>query len=561
MKLKSIRWRLPLTYAGIALITALVLGVTLLFILRDYYQAQEGAYLKKNAVAISEAIIPLLSQGQPPSELKDHLMLFSFLSQTHLRLLDANGNELADFNFSGGKDSSLVASAISLPAPGNLEASPGPASQSGTLSASPSPNGKAVINLQFGLPLPEGATLATASPSAQGGNMKFFVINKSSAGSSVQVSGQVEGNGPALVSVFPVAGTMFGFDLQGSGTIVQTRSTQVYTQALVSTEGKLLGSITLSEGPAYGLDIVLGVARGWAVASLVALLIAALAGWWVSRRMSAPLLVLTDGTRRMASGDLSARVAVAQQDEFGLLAASFNRMAEQVEDTVLMLKRFASDAAHELRTPLTALHTYLELAGEEQAAGAVPVQSLEQALEQVKRLETLTNDLLDLSRIESGANGAPLEDIELCALLREASEPYASQAEQSETAFTLELPEGEVRLQGHSAQLRRALGNLLGNALKFTPPGGSVSVRLVEEGGQARLSVEDSGIGVPEEDLPYLFNRFHRGRNATAYPGSGLGLAIVKAIAQAHGGGVSAENTPTGARFTLRLPVEKTPYL
>jgi signal transduction histidine kinase len=121
-------------------------------------------------------------------------------------------------------------------------------------------------------------------------------------------------------------------------------------------------------------------------------------------------------------------------------------------------------------------------------------------------------------------------------------------------AFALAVPEPSVPIWGDEAQLCHALGNLLDNGIKFTPQGGMVSVALVREGEWAELSVEDTGIGIPEGDLPHLFGRFHRGRNAAAYPGSGLGLAIVKAIAESHGGQVTAENTVPGARFVLRLP-------
>ena len=118
----------------------------------------------------------------------------------------------------------------------------------------------------------------------------------------------------------------------------------------------------------------------------------------------------------------------------------------------------------------------------------------------------------------------------------------------------MDLPDEPVTVQGERGQLRQALGNLLDNALKFTPEGGEIEVGLRQEGTWASLWVRDSGIGVPAEDLPGLFERFHRGRNAAAYPGSGLGLAIVKAVVQRHGGQVTAQNLEQGARFAVRLP-------
>ena len=133
---------------------------------------------------------------------------------------------------------------------------------------------------------------------------------------------------------------------------------------------------------------------------------------------------------------------------------------------------------------------------------------------------------------------------------------YASQAEQAGLDFALAVPPQPVVLRGEAGQLRQAVGNLLDNAIKFTPAGGTVQVALQQEAGWVTCVVTDDGSGIPETDLPHLFSRFYRGRNATAQPGNGLGLAIVQAIAAAHGGTVGAENTHRGARFTLRLPQE-----
>jgi signal transduction histidine kinase len=285
----------------------------------------------------------------------------------------------------------------------------------------------------------------------------------------------------------------------------------------------------------------------------VAVLLALLAGWWFSRRISAPVLALTASTRRMAAGDLSARAQVKSRDELGALAVSFNTMAASVEETVAALRRFVADAAHELQTPLTALRTNLELArGEGGPAGGSAY--LDSAEGQVQRLNHLVRDLLDLSRLEAGVDGGSRAPLDLAACVRQASEPYASQAEQAGVTLDLRLPAGEVVVAGDEKKLRRLLGNLLDNALKFTPAGGRVTVALEEDGGWACLRVDDTGIGIPPEDLEGMFARFHRGRNAAAYPGSGLGLAIVKAIAGELGGRVCAENTTEGARFSLFLP-------
>jgi signal transduction histidine kinase len=172
-------------------------------------------------------------------------------------------------------------------------------------------------------------------------------------------------------------------------------------------------------------------------------------------------------------------------------------------------------------------------------------------------LETLTNDLLELSRLETKSIEVTHEPLELNDLLNKVGEIYASQAEQKGLAFTLKLPADPLTIYSNELQLQRALGNLLDNALKFTPQGGAIEVSLqpLAEMAWVEIWVEDDGIGVPADELPQIFSRFHRGRNATHFPGSGLGLAITKAIVESQGGQVTAQGCSQGARFIVRLPV------
>ncbi|UCC75893.1 MAG: HAMP domain-containing histidine kinase, partial [Anaerolineales bacterium] len=240
-------------------------------------------------------------------------------------------------------------------------------------------------------------------------------------------------------------------------------------------------------------------------------------------------------------------------DEIGTLARSYNQMADRVQEIIVTLQRFASDAAHEIHTPLTALRTNLELARRDVLEGND--ENLVEAQAQVERLEALTAGLLDLSRIESGSQEQSRAAVDLVRLAEEVGELYASRAEQAGVEFDLSLPSTPVTVQGDVGQLRSALSNLLGNAVKFTPQGGSIRFGVRQEGAMAVSWVEDTGIGIPDEDLPHLFQRFHRGRNAASYPGSGLGLAIVRAIVEQHGGQIQAESHDQGSSFTLRIPI------
>jgi signal transduction histidine kinase len=218
------------------------------------------------------------------------------------------------------------------------------------------------------------------------------------------------------------------------------------------------------------------------------------------------------------------------------------------------LQRFVSDAAHELNTPLTALRTNLELMSEEKDQ-EVQRTYMEHAFQQTRRLEELTAALLDLSKLESGSSEESENQINLTALIQEESERFASTAEQKGLEFSVELPDQEIQWMGRPNQIRRVLSNLLDNAIKFTPEGGSVKLGLMSEESNILLWIEDTGIGIPEAEISHLFQRFHRAPNASSYPGSGLGLAIVKTIVEAHRGRVSVENKEQGVIFTIRIPI------
>jgi signal transduction histidine kinase len=173
----------------------------------------------------------------------------------------------------------------------------------------------------------------------------------------------------------------------------------------------------------------------------------------------------------------------------------------------------------------------------------------------LRRLEVMTSGLLDLSRIEAGGNRDERIPVDLVALISEVSELYASRAEQAGLVFQTDTPSEKTIAAVSEAQIRRVVGNLLDNAIKFTPENGIIRIGLCQEDKTIRLWVHDTGIGIPSDELPHLFSRFRRARNASAYPGSGLGLAIIKAIIEGHGGNVMVESSTQGTRFLLNIPV------
>ncbi len=323
------------------------------------------------------------------------------------------------------------------------------------------------------------------------------------------------------------------------------------TLGLPLTDG---GRVEVSEAPASGRDALVGVAQAWLVAAVLAVALAALVGYLISARISRPIVELTGASDRMADGDLSARAEVAGDDEVGQLAESFNAMAARIETTVTALRRFVADAAHEIGTPLTALQADLELA--EQAASTDDERRLvERALDQSRRLEALSGNLLQLSRIEAGESASHVALVDITSIASQVADGVASRAEAAGIELHVHIAEEPLVVAADRSELQTVFGNLLDNAIKFTPEGGSVSLDVRHEGGLAIATVTDTGVGIPAAEQPSVFSRFHRARNAAAYPGSGLGLAIVRASVERVGGSVTFESSDAGTAFRVSLPL------
>jgi two-component system sensor histidine kinase BaeS len=296
------------------------------------------------------------------------------------------------------------------------------------------------------------------------------------------------------------------------------------------------------------------VAQALSLAAALAVALAALAGYLLSSRITRPIVALTDASDRMTEGDLSVRAPVESNDEVGRLSASFNEMAGSMETTVTSLRRFVGDAAHEIGTPLTALQADLDLA-DESATTDDERRLVRRAIVQAQRIEGLSASLLKLSRIETGESFGESEPVDLAAIARLAADASASRAEQAGITLAAEMPDTPLLVMAESGKLSAVAENLLDNALKFTPSGGTVTISAQAREGWALLSVSDTGVGIPPAELEDVFDRFHRARNVAAYPGSGLGLAIVKATAERFGGAVGVESSDAGTRFEVRLPL------
>jgi two-component system sensor histidine kinase BaeS len=291
-----------------------------------------------------------------------------------------------------------------------------------------------------------------------------------------------------------------------------------------------------------------------AATALGVLLIAALVMVFAGRRLVRPILALTGAAQRMRNGDHAARVPVSGKDEVARLGHAFNAMAESIQQHDHQRKAMVSDVAHELRTPLANIKGYL-VASED---GVVPLdrELVTSLLEETGLLERLVADLQDLALADAGMlrmHPAPRDLSELAGQVVGAHRPAAEAAGVTLTVAA----DGPTPAVVDSTRIRQALGNLVSNAIRYTPDGGRVVVGVGRSGDDYLLTVTDSGTGIAAEHLPHLFDRFYRVEHSRsrATGGSGLGLAITKHLVEAHRGTITATSRPGhGSTFTIRLP-------
>jgi two-component system sensor histidine kinase MprB len=276
-------------------------------------------------------------------------------------------------------------------------------------------------------------------------------------------------------------------------------------------------------------------------------LVAAVSARLAARRVLRPVRVLTDAVEHVtATQDLTARIDMAGGDEIGRLGRSFATMMTALDASMHAQRQLVADASHELRTPLTSLTTNLELLADGKGLDDPEAPVLvRDAIDQAHELRSLVNNLVDLARY--GQDTAHTEDTRLDLVARTVIDRATTRA----AAPRFESALSPCLVHGDPDAIERAIGNLVDNAVKWSPPGGRVLI--VVSGGE--FSITDEGPGIPPQDLPFVFDRFYRSAQARSMPGSGLGLAIVRQVVETHGGKVVAEAIDRGLRMRFRLPV------
>jgi signal transduction histidine kinase len=326
-----------------------------------------------------------------------------------------------------------------------------------------------------------------------------------------------------------------------------------------------LGSIKTKLGvvivAAVGVTVVviaLGTKTGipiW-VRSVGAVVLALAMVQFLARGMTSPLREMAAAAQAMAKGDYSRRVTATSKDEVGRLAAAFNRMAADLAEVDRMRRDLVANVSHELRTPISALQAVLEnLVDEVERPDPVVLRRM---LGQVERLGGLVNQLLDLSRLESGAIPLRSRTFLVADLLKTAADESRLLARGRDgVVVEVSVEPADLEVYGDPERVHQVVANLLDNAIAHSPPGGGVRLKALGSGGVARIEVRDEGPGIPSEEAARVFERFYRSDSARSSRegSSGLGLAIARWIVDLHGGDIRVDTTySNGCNMVVELP-------
>ena len=284
-------------------------------------------------------------------------------------------------------------------------------------------------------------------------------------------------------------------------------------------------------------------------------------GYFLAGTSLRPLQGMMEELKAITDGrSLHRRLAVPHTgDELAGLARSTNQMLARLEQSFDSLRRFSADASHELKTPLMILRAGVERALTNPDTPAENFEELDRVLEEINRMTEMIDNLLTLARVDEGRAALALTDSDLRELIADLAETAEILAEPEHIRVSVSMPEEPVLLPIDRGRMQQLLLNLITNAVKYTPSGGTVSIRLADENDIVTIAVHDTGVGISAKDIPHIFDRFYRADLARSRsgerPGVGLGLAITKWIAEAHGGTITATSRPgRGTAFSVRIP-------
>ncbi len=329
----------------------------------------------------------------------------------------------------------------------------------------------------------------------------------------------------------------------------------------VEVEGEVVGTLIGGRGafgrvPPAGEAFLARVNRALLLAGVGATGVALLLGVLLTRSLTRPIRQLTAATRAVAEGDFGRQVSVVSRDELGELAVAFNQMSTDLARARSSRRQMTADIAHELRTPLSVIMGHAE-AGRDGVLPASP-ETFGLIHEEALSLNRVVQDLRMLSLAEAGELSLLRQPVSIAKLLQRAAAAQAPRAGREEISLRMEVDTNGPEIRVDPDRMTQVLGNLLDNALRHTPAGGAVKLAASTAPGIIRITVGDTGPGIPPEDLPHVFERFYRADKSRARDqgGSGLGLPIAKSIVEAHGGRIWAESNPgEGTNIIIEIPL------
>jgi len=314
----------------------------------------------------------------------------------------------------------------------------------------------------------------------------------------------------------------------------------------INVDGKMVGTIlTARRLPGFNPEERLFLERtnqALSLAILGALIVALLVGVLLARTLTGPLQALTRAAQNIAQGKLDQQVQVKSKDEIGQLASAFNRMSQEVARVNQLRRQMTADIAHDLRTPLTVIAGYVESMRD--GVLQPTTQRLSLIYSEIERLQRLVGDLRMLTQADAGELSLHAQRISPHTLLERAVALFQHQAERQKIRLAVKAGENLPEILVDEARMMQVMDNLLSNAFRYTPEGGEIQLSAEAADGKVRFSVRDTGPGIAAQELPYIFDRFHRSDKSrhTENGESGLGLAIVKALVESHQGSVWAES-------------------
>jgi heavy metal sensor kinase len=285
------------------------------------------------------------------------------------------------------------------------------------------------------------------------------------------------------------------------------------------------------------------------------IIVAAGIGWFMARRAVSGVEAVTRTAQKISGGTLEERVPVkAEGDEIDQLAITFNQMLDRIQSLLTEIKEMSDNMAHDLRSPITRIRGIAEVTLSTGKSLVEYEAMAASTVEECDRLLDMINTMLMLSKAEAGVDHLSREKIDLAGVVQEACRLFEPTAEDKGITLSYDVT-GRSHFIGDSRMIQRMLANLLDNAIKYTPSGGSVTVSVAEIDAQVVISIKDTGIGISPKDLPHIFERFYRCDQSRSQAGIGLGLSLARVIARAHGGDITATSTPNqGSTFAIGLP-------